>query len=104
MELNGIIKETILTTNAFQITCELIYEGQQAAATFAMNNTPENFTEMMKVSGKPCWEQLPNTPIKLRLINEAGNIRLDAIGHFMIDYWLIVPKAETEPEAEKESE
>ena len=98
MELNGVIKETALSTNAFQVTCEVVYKEQPAIATFLMDNTPENFTEMMKVSGKKFWEQLVNTPVKLRLIEEPDGIKLDAIGHFMINYWLVVPKAETEPE------
>lgn len=98
MELNGVIKTTTLTPDVFQIQCDLVYEGKEATAAFVMESTKENITEMLKVSGKPCWEQLPNTPVKLRLVDEEGGPRLDAIGHFLIEYWLVVPREDEEME------
>lgn len=92
LELNGMIKTTYLVPNVFQATIETILDEQQATATFSAPLSQENVQRLLEVAGKPCWEQLSCSPIRLRITKREQGFKLEAIGHFILDHWFEVPE------------
>ncbi len=98
MEINSIIKQTLLSATAFQIVCGLVINGQEGSAVFALELTPENIQKILDIAGKQVWEQLAGSPIRVRLGQDGKNKpTLEAVGHFMADQWITIPN-ETEVE------
>ena len=100
MELNAVIQKTFLTLDGIQITCSLIYEGQEGAGAFILETSLDNIAEMLKIADKPSWEQLPGSPVKLKLEQVDGKLKLIAVGHFLADYWYTIPQNEPAKESE----
>lgn len=102
MEINGIIKSTGLTLDGIFVEVQIVINEQSGTASFVIPTTVENIAQILAVAGQKIWEQLGNTPVKCKLVEEDGGYRLAAIGHFMLDKWLEIPKPESECDCEKE--
>ena len=100
MELNAVIQKTVFTLDGIQIVCGLIYNGREVSGAFVIETSLDNIAEMLKVADKPSWEQLPGSPVKLKLEQVDNNLKLIAIGHFLADYWYTVPQNEPAKESE----
>lgn len=101
MEINGVIVETALTPDAFQIGAKLTIDGKEGAVApvFPMD-TRENLATMLTIAGKQRWEDIKGSPIRFRVEQNEGGYQLKAIGHFMEDLWLNVPEPTESEETE----
>lgn len=90
MEINGVITNSIMTSQAFAVECELVYEGNTAKASFAFPMTNENLAHLLTVAGAQCWEQVVGKPIRFRANETEDNkvLRLESVGHFLNDQWM----------------
>lgn len=99
MEINGVIVETALTPDAFQIGAKLTIDGKEGAVApvFPMD-TRENLATILTIAGKQRWEDIKGAPVRFKIEQEGDDqYRLIAIGHFMEDLWLNIPEStETE--------
>lgn len=99
MEINGVIVETALTPDAFQIGAKLTIDGKEGAVApvFPMD-TRENLATILMIAGKQRWEDIKGAPVRFKIEQEGDDqYRLIAIGHFMEDLWLNIPEStETE--------
>ena len=99
MEINGVIVETALTPDAFQIGAKLTIDGKEGAVApvFPMD-TKENLATILTIAGKQRWEDIKGAPVRFKIEQEGDDqYRLIAIGHFMEDLWLNIPEStETE--------
>ena len=99
MEINGVIVETALTPDVFQIGAKLTIDGKEGAVApvFPMD-TRENLATILTIAGKQRWEDIKGAPVRFKIEQEGDDqYRLVAIGHFMEDLWLNIPEStETE--------
>lgn len=102
MEINGVIVETALIPDMFQIGAKLTIDGKEGvvAPVFPMD-TKENLATMLIIAGKQRWEDIKGSSLRFKIEQEGDDqYRLTAIGHFMEDIWLSIPES-TKPEETK---
>lgn len=101
MEINGVIVETALTPDAFQLGAKLTIDGKEGVVTpvFPMD-TRENLATILTIAGKQRWEDIKGSPVRFRIEQNEGGYHLKAVGHFMEDLWLNV----LEPTESEETE
>lgn len=102
MEINGVIKQTGLTAESIIAEIQIVINEQGGTASFVLPTTNANISKLLAIAGRSYWEQLAGAPVKCRLEEESQGYRLAAVGHFMVDQWIEIPKPEEDCDCEKE--
>ena len=102
MEINGVIKQTALMAENIIAEVQIVINEQGGTASFMLPTSIENIGKLLAITGRSYWEQIAGAPVKCRLEEESQGYRLAAIGHFMVDQWIEIPKPEEDCDCEKE--